>query len=129
MSEALLGVIIGGIIANISLVIKFISDKCKWKREQKLDFLTAKRNKLEADFIEATKQINKGLSENTYSMSLYCSIDHLFPERVTKAFNKFVCDKDVTDENKKTHFFNIQQEMAASLADIDKEIEKIIGLK
>ena len=126
MSEALLGVIIGGIIGLIpTLIVLFIEHK-KWKKEINIAILQQKREKIEKRFDEAYEKIHQGIGKGSFSIDMITDILRLSPRKVSEAFDKMMLDKNQNIENQRTHLLEISIEMKNSLAEIDKEIESII---
>ena len=93
MSDALLGVIVGGAIANIGIIISLIFEYLKWKREKKVEYLQKKRERLEILLKSLDERITKALfseGEALFPRDLVVDIFHACPKNVSDAFMELV---------------------------------------
>lgn len=128
MSETLLGVIIGATIASIGPLITLFFNYHKWRKEGKIGYLKLKRDNLEKQFDECLESLSDSMGKNIYPTDMTSDIYVLFPDKVKNAFNNMLYDKDKTELAMKGHFAAISFVMKATLSEIDKKIEKEIGL-
>ncbi len=70
MSEILIGVIIGGLIASISPVFTLVIDHRRWKRESKLTYLMSERKNLETLYSKNLRRFSKAIAENSFSSDM-----------------------------------------------------------
>ncbi len=127
MSDTLLGVIIGGLIASIGPLITLKMNHTKWKCEKKLEYLKEKRNKLEKACSGTLTKIAEGILKNNYSSDMMSDIDFLFPEKVSKAFENLMKEDDKTELKMQKHYYLIARAMKQSIAELDEDICKIIS--
>ena len=66
MSDTLLGVIIGGLIASITPIVMIILNHRQWKRQSALEQLRFERRRLEKIFRGNLKRFSKAITENSY---------------------------------------------------------------
>lgn len=128
MSEGLLGVIIGGVIAVAGTVIGVLVGYKKWKTELMVRHLKEERLRLEKDFDSALEKILEGMLEGVYPSEVTSSIFFLYPKQVYDAFIKMLDEEDKTEKKMREHFFMIASSMKKTLAAIDKEISKLTGM-
>ena len=124
MSETLIGVIFGGIIASIIPVVTLIYEHKKWKKGKRIENLRIKKEELEKKYEECKEKLYEGLQKEIYDTDMVFNFRSIFPKNVSEAFIKMMEDKDRSTESKKDHSILIIAEMKKSLAEIDKEIEK-----
>lgn len=124
MSEALVGVIIGGLIVSIASVATLIYEDKKWRKEKRIENLRIKKEELERKYGECREKLYEGLQKGSYDTDMVFNFEIIFPQNVSEAFRNMMHDKDKSFEAKKKHSFLIITEMKKSLVKIDKEIEE-----
>ena len=124
MSDALVGVIIGGLIASITPVVNLIYKDKKWRKEKRIENLRIKKEELERKYGECREKLYEGLQEGSYDADMVFNFEIIFPQNVSEAFSNMMYDEDKSFEAKKKHSFLIITEMKKSLVKIDKEIEE-----
>ena len=126
MSEAIVGVIIGGLLTGSGTWIAMWLQHSKWKTEQKIRILEAKRARLEELSNKTLEELSHGMRNNSYSSDMMTNIEILFPDHVTKMFHEFMEKKDKTEIDLKHGYYDIALELKKALSSIDKEIEKLL---
>ena len=126
MNDALLGVIIGGLIASITPIITVIYNHIRWKRERKLEHLKAERKRLEQRFEGVLDDFAKGMAHGSYSSKMASEIEILMPKEVSEIYEKFMADKDKTEFKGKCAYLDMAMVMKKSLKEIDEKIENLI---
>lgn len=129
MSEALLGVVIGGLIASVSTFTNVIVSHRRWKFDKRLEYLKEKRNHLQQRVNLILKQLSEGMEKNDYDIAMLAEIEILLPKNIYESTSKFFEDEDQSLENMQKHLLYISREAKISIAEIDDEINKLIGLK
>lgn len=128
MSEALIGVVIGGLIGSIIPVINLVQEHNRWMRERKLEYLKQERERLNITYVDLLKKISDLVSKDKYSLDVATNILLTVPSRVAEEFWKFVSiEQDVTQKSKAEFIAAITLEMRKSLSDFDKQIKDLIG--
>lgn len=127
MSEVLIGVVLGGLIASIAPFLSLYFSEKRWRKETKINHLRQKRDKLETLFEKTLDKLSTAISENSYPSDMMSDFDFIFPKEVSEKFEEMMGDKEKDDLRKKFHFYDISKAMKKSLADIDKEINNEIG--
>lgn len=129
MSDILIGVIIGGLIASITPVLTLIVDHRHWIRESKLEHLRSERKRLENIYSKNLKSFSKAIGENSYSSDMIMEFLLTMPKDISATFKEFMSDPNKTDAKSKKAYINTVLLMKKSLSDIDKKIENIIFQK
>jgi hypothetical protein len=129
MSDILLGVIIGGLIASITPIVMIILDHRRWQRQSKLEQLRFERKRLEKIFRGNLKRFSKAIAENSYPSDMIMDFILTMPKEVSTKFKQFLADPNKTDEKCKKAYVNVVSSMKKTLSDIDNKIESIIFQK
>lgn len=127
MSEILIGVIIGGLIASISPVFTLVIDHRRWKRESKLAYLMSERKNLETLYSKNLRRFSKAIAENSFSSDMISEFLLSMPKEVSATFKAFMADPEKTEKKCKQFYMNLALSMRKSLAEIDNKIEIIVS--
>jgi len=132
MSEGLLGVLIGGVIATIGTVVGVRYDWMKWKKEKKLEHLRDKRERLATLFRDVSNGIEQDMVADRLDLNRITNIRILCPQSVIDAFDSMIDYR--LDQKEKSgvinisglgpYFAKITQAMKTCLGEIDKQIEE-----
>ena len=129
MSDILLGVIIGGLIASITPIVMIILEHRRWQRQAKIEQLRFERQQFEKRFRENLKRFSKAIAENSYPSDMIMDFILTMPKEVSAKFKEFLADPNKTDAKSKKVYINVVLAMKKILTDIDNKIENIISLK
>ncbi|MGB5747152.1 MAG: hypothetical protein WBM69_09240 [Desulfobacterales bacterium] len=129
MSDTLIGVIIGGVIASITPLVMLILDHRRWQRESELEHLRSERKRLEKLFRENLKRFSKAIAENNYASDMIMDFLLTMPKEVAVKFKEFLADPNKTDSRSKKTYMGIVLSMKKILSEIDSKIENIIFKK
>ena len=127
MSDTLIGVVIGGIIASIAPVFTLVIDHRRWRRESKLTYLVSERKNLEELYRKNLKRFSKAISENSFSSEMISDFLLAMPKEVSSIFKTFMADSDKTDKKCRQSYVSLAGAMKKSLAEIDNKINAIIS--
>lgn len=127
MSDTLIGVVIGGIIASIAPVFTLVIDHRRWRRESKLTYLVSERKNLEELYRKNLKRFSKAISENSFSSAMISDFLLAMPKEVSSIFKTFMADPDKTDKKCRQSYVSLAGAMKKSLAEIDNKINAIIS--
>ncbi len=127
MSEAIIGVVIGGLLTGSGTWFAMWVQHKKWKTEQNIRILENKRNRLEDLSKTTLEELSKGMANNSYGSDMMSNIEILFPDHVTKKFGEFMEKEDKTELDLKHGFYDIALEIKKALSDIDEEIESLLS--
>ena len=126
MSDTLLGVIIGGVIAILGQSISLFINHIKWKKENRIQYLQNKRQKLEEIFKKVNEELSKGIENNDYSYDAITDVLYLCPDIVVDAFSQFMKQIDESPKKNSRNLNHITDAMKVSLSEIESQIEKLI---
>jgi len=126
VSETLLGVLIGGLIASIAPIASLIFESRRWKLERRLEQLRGERARLERLIADVLPQLGDGMAKNNYSSSMTSDIFALMPKAVSDKFDKWMAVKPKDDLKSKHAFFDMALEMKKCLAEIDRKIAELL---
>lgn len=126
MNDALIGVVIGGLLTGSGTWIANWLQHKKWKTEQKIRILEDKRNRIEELSGKTLAKLSVGIQNNSFDIQMLCDIRILFPDNVYEKFNEFMKTKDKDDSEKKFGFYDISIEIKKAIKDIDDKIESLL---
>ncbi len=129
MSETLLGVIIGGLIASVAPITMLILDYRRWQRQAELEQLRLERSRLEKMFRVNLKKLSQAIAENSFPSDMIMDFILTMPKEVSTKFKDFLADPDKTDVKYKRAYISLVSSMKKVLSDIDSRIEGIIFKK
>ncbi len=128
MSETLLGVLIGGLIASIAPISSLIFESKKWRIERRLAQLKEERARLELLIADVLPQLGKDMSEKNYSSHMTSDIFALMPKSVSDRFLEWMAEESKDELKSKHAFFDMALEMKKCLVEIDRKIAKLLGV-
>jgi hypothetical protein len=127
MSDVLIGVIVGGVIASIAPITSLIINHLRWKREAKLEYLKSERSRLEKLYTGTLEKFAEAMAKNSYPSPMMSDIYVLMPKNVTDEVGKWITEKDKTELKGKHAYMDISVKMKRSLAEIDKQIKELVS--
>lgn len=126
MSDAITGVLIGGILTGIGTWFSMYIQHKKWKIEQRIALLEKKRGRLEELSKTTLEKLAVSIQNDSYSIEMMSDIDFLFPDNVSQLFEQFMFSEK-TYATKQERIFNITREMKRSISKIDVDIESLLN--
>lgn len=126
MSDTLVGVVIGGIIASVAPLITLLHSERRWRFELKLNHLKAERERFEKLYEENLELFENGIAENSYSSIMSANMFVLMPNEVREIFNNWVEDKEKSSIRKKHVYLEIAAAMKRDIARRDAEIRYLL---
>lgn len=129
LSDALLGAIIGGSIGIAGSVITAVFQHRQWKRERLLEHLRRQRVELSEFFASVIKKTEEGMKDGLLSADALTDVYLLCPAKVRVAIVNMMRETDRTPERLKDHSLEIQIAMKESLRDLDRRMDRILGLR
>jgi hypothetical protein len=127
MSEILIGVIIGGLIASIAPVFTLFIDQRRWRKESKLSYLLSERKNLESLYSKNLKRFSKSIAENSFSSDMISEFLITMPQEVSSTFKDFMTDPNKTEKKCKQFYLDLASAMRKSLNEIDNKIKAIMS--
>ena len=126
MSEALLGVLIGGLIAWVAPLLTLHYGEKRWRFETKLEHLKSERARFEADYEQAQDLFAKGAAENSYSTSMIADFLVIFPAEMTELFEEHMHDEDKSEKRIRGTYLELAAAMERDLRSRDREIREYL---
>lgn len=127
MSETLIGVIIGGLIASISPIAQLIYNHFHWKRETIIAYLKEERVKLEQRKDQVIEMVIESLESDTISNKFAAELEVHMPRPAAKLYQDYLDNDDTSGKTKKELIFSITIEMSKAIADIDDQIKNLLS--
>ncbi len=127
MSDTLLGVIIGGVLASITPLITLFINHAHWKQESKLNHLKFERQRLATLFEKTLAKLDEAMSKNIYPSDMISDIAMFMPNDVFKTFDEFLLQGNHSEQQCKQAYLEIAMAMKKALADIDKNINSLLS--
>lgn len=129
MNEALIGVIIGGLISWVAPLLTLRYSQKRWHLELKVSHLRSERNRAEAMYERILSSFSKGAVKNSYSSNMVSDILVLCPAEVGDIFTNFMKENEKTEELCKHTYLKLAAAMKQDLRHRDSEIEKLLSEK
>lgn len=126
MSDAIFGVLIGGLIGWIAPLLTLRYGERRWRFETKLAHLKAERDRFEKLYEEALKLFGEGAAENSYSTPMIADFLVLFPKELGDLFKKHMRDKEKTEESIRGTVLELAAAMKKDLRSRDEEIRRVL---
>lgn len=126
MSEALIGVLIGGLIGWVAPLLTLRYGERRWRFETKLAHLNAERLRFEAHYEKALQLFSKGAAENSYSSNMIADFLVLFPPELTEMFEEHMHNKDNSEERIRSTYLQLAAAMKRDLRARDKQIRECL---
>jgi len=127
MSEVLIGVVVGGLIAALVQFVTAWTGEKRWQLELRLSHLKAERGRLEKIFEESLKSFGEGMANNSYPSNMIADFSLLMPRNVKDKFFEIMDEKGKSTERIREYYLDMAIEMKTVLAEIDKKIEELVG--
>lgn len=127
MSDALVGVVVGGLIAALVQFVTTRTGEKRWQLELRLSYLKAERGRLEQIFEECLKSFGEGMANNSYPSNMIADFSLLTPKSVKNKFFEIMDEEGKSIERIRQCYLDMAIEMKAALAEIDKKIEELVG--
>ncbi|MCD1213207.1 hypothetical protein [Vibrio cholerae] len=122
----IVNILLGAGIASIVPVLTLVLSNSRWKKEQRIDHLRRKYEKLEKAYIAVNEALPEAVVDNSYPSHITSLITTHGSDEVKKVLRDFVMIKDKTDEQKKSFIFSMSSATNKHLLEIDKKIEDIL---
>ncbi len=124
--EALIGVIIGGVIGYGAAITTLVVEHRRWKREFKLQYLITERTRREEQCDRIRELMDKAIDENSYSAVLLGMWIRL-PRKIRTLLDRAIHNRDHSQPEGKQ---KLRHEISLILgfhllSKIDKQIEEL----
>ena len=128
VSEALWGVVIGGIIASTAPAFSMWMESRRWRRERMLETLRSQRRELERLITERLPVVHAAMKVKSYSPDVVVDLLVLMPPGVKDAFLTWVAEeKNAMDPLATLDVIQvIGVELKDAISSIDKRIDELL---
>jgi hypothetical protein len=126
MSDALIGVLIGGLIASLAPLAQLVVDHRRWRAESYLEYCRVERRRYEELYARLLNGFGDAIYKDAYDAEIVTSLQTLVPKGVSDVFESWMSKKDHTDWDKKVAYMNMAKAMRNHLAELDQEIRKAV---
>ncbi len=127
MSDTLIGVIIGGLIASISPIASLIIDHLRWRREARLEYLKGERRRWESKYKETLNRLGQAMKEDNYPSDMITDFLVLMPKDVSDRFSEWMKPEKKSQEEGQHAYLAIALSMKKHLSEIDKQIHELVS--
>jgi gas vesicle protein len=127
MSDAIIGVLVGGLIGWVAPFLTLRYSERKWKLELLLAHLKSERERMEAMYERVISQFGEGMAKNAYPSNMSSDLLVLCPGDVRDIFTSFMSDKEKTEERCKVAYLELASAMKRDLRARDDEMRRLLG--
>jgi hypothetical protein len=127
MSEALIGVVLGGLIAWVAPLVTLHYSERKWKMELLVAHLTSERDRAETMYERVLADFGKAMVENSYPSNMTSDLLVFAPKDVLDVFTSFMADKPKTEEKCKSAYLALAAAMKRDLRSRELEVRELLG--
>lgn len=123
--EALIGVLIGGVIGYVAAITTLVVEHRRWRKEFKLQYLITERIRREKQCDRIRELLTKALNENLNPAELATTLWIRLPQKVNSLIVKAWKNKHNQLEEKQKLNQEVSTILANYLVEIDKQIEEL----
>jgi len=127
MTNQLIGVLLGAIIASIVPICTLVISTRKWKIEKRIEQLKEKHDRLESMYEDCLKKLLDGLTNNAYSSDFTSSLLVFGSAEAVRIFNEHIDTKNKTIKDAKTVYLNMAIAAKTHLKEISDEIDSLLA--
>lgn len=125
MNEAIIGVIVGGLIAWVAPLLTLRYTERRWKIESKMAYLKSERERFEKLYEVNLQRFGKGVADNSYSSEMSAEILTIMPKEIKDLYTNWMADKEKNDSKRKGVYLDMAVAMKKDLAKRDSEIREL----
>jgi hypothetical protein len=125
MNEALIGVVVGGLVAWVAPLLTLRYTERRWKFEAKMTYLKSERDRFEKLYEINLERFADGVLDNSYSSELTAEIMVVMPDEIKDIFTIWIKDKEKDDIKRKSIYYKMVSAMKQDLVKRDSEIREL----
>jgi len=125
VSDALIGVVVGGLIAWVAPLLTLRYTERRWRFEAKINYLKAERDRFEKLYERNLERFSKGIAENSYSSEMSAEIFAMMPKEIGDLYIQWMAEKKKDDSKRKVVYLEMASVMKRDLAKRDAEIRAL----
>ncbi len=124
--EALIGVVIGGVIGYGAAITTLLVEHRRWKKEFKLQYLITERIRREEHCDKINELLKEVISEGSFNFEFIIKILIRLPDELTNLITKAWRESDLSDDKGKQKLYrSVSLVLGTYLSKIDKQIEEL----
>jgi gas vesicle protein len=125
MNDALIGVVLGGLVAWVAPLLTLRYTERRWRFEANISYLKTERDRFEKLYEVNLKRFTSGVIENSYSPELTAEIITIMPDEIRDLYVEWLNENEKTDSKRKFVCLNMAVKMKKDLAKKDLEIRAL----
>lgn len=125
MNDALIGVVVGGLIAWVAPLLTLRYTERRWRFDARMNYLNSERERFEKLYENNLERFAKGIIDNSYSSEMAAEIFALMPKEIGELYKGWMSEKDKDDHKRKVVYLEMASAMKRDLASRDKEIRAL----
>jgi gas vesicle protein len=125
MNDALIGVVLGGLVACVAPLLTLRYTERRWRFEANISYLKTERDRFEKLYEVNLKRFTSGVIENSYSPELTAEIITIMPDEIRDLYVEWLNENEKTDSKRKFVCLNMAVKMKKDLAKKDLEIRAL----
>ena len=125
MNDALIGVVVGGLVAWVAPLLTLRYTERRWKFEAKMAYLKSERDRFEKLYETNLERFGKGVADNSYSSEMSAEILTVMPQEIKDLYLKWIKEKEKDDSKRKAVYLDMAVAMKKDLAKRDDEIHQL----
>lgn len=126
ISEALAGVVVGGLIGWVAPLLTLRYGERRWKHEALIAHMKAERDRFEAMYEKNLRLLSEGLNEGSYHITMVSEMIVLSPKEVRDVFQAFMKPGQSADAMRGA-YLELASAMNRDLKVRDAEILEMLG--
>lgn len=125
MNDALIGVVVGGLIAWVAPLLTLRYTERRWRFEAKMNYLKSERDRFEKLYELNLERFEKGIVGNFYSSEMCAEVFALMPKEIGDLYESWMAEKEKDDFKRKVVYLEMASAMKRDLAKRDAEIRAL----
>lgn len=126
VTEALIGVVVGGLIAWVAPLMTLRYSERRWTFEAMLSELKEERERFEQLYEKNLQLFADGAAQNNYSSNMTSDFLVLMPKEINDMFLAHMADKDRSDARIKGTYLALASAMKRDLKARDQELKRLL---
>lgn len=125
MNDALIGVVVGGLIAWVAPLLTLRYTERRWRFEAKMNYLKSERDRIERLYELNLERFAEGIAENSYSSVMCAEVFALMPREIGDLYESWMAEKEKDDFKRRVVYLEMASAMKRDLAKRDEEIRAL----
>ncbi len=125
MNDALVGVVIGGLVAWVAPLLTLRYTERRWRFEAKMNYLKSERERFEKLYEINLKRFSEGIEDNSYSSVMSAEVLTIMPKEIKELYVRWIANKEKDESKRKGVYLDMALAMNKDLAKRDSEIREL----